>query len=450
MAHIGPLSVSLHNILLPNQFKSIMPRIVQPGGLSQTMRVRYTARRKLGLLASAKRIMEEEGVTLREAARRLDVSHSLFVRWQQQRAADVDPILAMLKSKRKAAHAGPLGQLKPLEQVLLRYIFERREQGVSVHTFDLVVKVLSLSPEFNAKHFVARCSAARQFLRAHLFVYQMGTHQLQRKPEEVAVEATDYMNLMRPLLVGPHRDRHFILNMDQTLVYFCMTRKRTLEVVGVKTVHIRTSTNDTKSATVAVTIAADGTVLPSVVVFKGKHDGRIANREFGIYPTTHHYHCQARAWMDERVMLAWVDEVLKPYVANAPEHIIPILILDSYRCHMMALVVTKIQELGIEVKHIPGGCTSLCQPVDVGFNKPFKDRVRRQWLSWMIAEGVIHGTTSTPTRRDVATWVDRAMAEMKSAVGIVRNAWLKTGYEWFPKEGSEQVGNIIGGEEGSA
>ena len=40
------------------------------------MHVRYTARRKLGLLASAKRIMEEEGVSLRQAAERLQVSHS--------------------------------------------------------------------------------------------------------------------------------------------------------------------------------------------------------------------------------------------------------------------------------------------------------------------------------------------------------------------------------------
>ncbi len=63
------------------------------------------------------------------------------------------------------------------------------------------------------------------------------------------------MNLMRPFLEGPHRGRRFILNMDQTPVFFSMTSKRTLEVIGVKTVHIRTSTNDTKRATVAVTIA---------------------------------------------------------------------------------------------------------------------------------------------------------------------------------------------------
>jgi hypothetical protein len=49
----------------------------------------------------------------------------------------------------------------------------------------------------------------------------------------------------------------------------------------------------------------------------------------------------------------------------------------------------------------------------------------------MIAEGVIHGTTSTPTRLDVATWVASAMAEMKGKGGIIQNAWRKTGYNWF-------------------
>ena len=86
------------------------------------------------------------------------------------------------------------------------------------------------------------------------------------------------------------------------------------------------------------------------------------------------------------------------------------------------------------MRHIPGGCTSLCQPVDVGFNKPFKDRMRKQWLSWMITEGIVHGTTQPPSRRDVAGWVDRAMEEMKREERIIKNAWRKTGYEWFPKE----------------
>jgi hypothetical protein len=132
------------------------------------------------------------------------------------------------------------------------------------------------------------------------------------------------------------------------------------------------STNDTRRATMAVTIAGEGTVLPSNFFLKGKHEGHITRSEFAIYLAGHHYRCQEAAWMDEQVMLAWVEEVLAPYVATAPEEIIPLLILDSYQCHMMASVVYKIQELGVEVKHIPGRCTSLCQPVDVGFNKPIQ------------------------------------------------------------------------------
>ena len=119
------------------------------------------------------------------------------------------------------------------------------------------------------------------------------------------------------------------------------------------------------------------------------------------------------------------------HVEQAPPDVVPILILDSYRCHMMASVVHRIQDLGIEVIHIPGGCTSLCQPVDVGFNKPFKDRIRRLWTEWMVAEGLVDGTTKSPTRLMVACWVDTVMMQMRMEATIIKNAWLKTGYEWF-------------------
>jgi hypothetical protein len=68
----------------------------------------------------------------------------------------------------------------------------------------------------------------------------MGMHESQRRPDEVAAEASDYMAVMRRLVDGPHRDRRFILNMDQTPVFFTMNAKRMLEVVGVRTVHVRT------------------------------------------------------------------------------------------------------------------------------------------------------------------------------------------------------------------
>ena len=88
---------------------------------------------------------------------------------------------------------------------------------------------------------------------------------------------------------------------------------------------------------------------------------------------------------------------------------------------MMASVVQEIQEFGVEVEHIPpGGCMGLCQPVDVGVNKPFKNRSRRKWESWMIEEGIQHGTTTPPTREDISKWSLAAMETLPKQ--IVKNA----------------------------
>jgi hypothetical protein len=73
----------------------------------------------------------------------------------------------------------------------------------------------------------------------------------------------------------------------------------------------------------------------------------------------------------------------------------------------------QIQEPGVEVKHIPGGCTSLCQSVDVGLNKPFMDHIWKMWIKWMINKGISQGRMSMPTRHDVSMWVDKAMGQMK-------------------------------------
>ena len=55
--------------------------------------------------------------------------------------------------------------------------------------------------------------------KAHSLVYRMGMHESQRAPDKVAEEATEYITAARKLVTGGHRDRRFIMNMDQTPVY---------------------------------------------------------------------------------------------------------------------------------------------------------------------------------------------------------------------------------------
>jgi hypothetical protein len=88
---------------------------------------------------------------------------------------------------------------------------------------------------------------------------------------------------MRVIVSGGNRDRCFIVNMDQTPVYFSMSSKQTSVVIGKKTIHICTSANDTKHVTVVVTITADSTLLPFTLVFKGKPKGKIATKGVPIW-----------------------------------------------------------------------------------------------------------------------------------------------------------------------
>ena len=149
-------------------------------------------------------------------------------------------------------------------------------------------------------------------------------------------------------------------------------------------------------------------VLPTMFVVPtsaAKRGGTIKRRKLETYPAGAVYKCQAKAWFSEDIMLEWVSDVLAPYVATAPPGVVPLLYLDSFRVHMMGSVVSAIQALGVEVElFIPSGCTGLVQPVDVGYNKSFKAKLKDQYMNWLMAQDPDAPITKT-TRRDVVGWI---------------------------------------------
>ena len=120
-------------------------------------------------------------------------------------------------------------------------------------------------------------------------------------------------------------------------------------------------------------------LLHSFLVFKGAPNGRIANGKFAMYLNHGHHVCQKKSWMDEDVMNKEIDMILILWKNAKAPGIIPILILDAYHVHMMGNIVNQIQSLGIEVIHIPAGCTYVCRPVDVRINTPIKTPMGEKW-----------------------------------------------------------------------
>ena len=245
-----------------------------------------------------------ENLSLWGAAASMSIPHTVLVRWTKVR-----PRLIASLGRMKAICEGPDGQLDCIREELLQWIFARREQGIAVTMPHVVYKASSILRQhqqedvFKDKGFEARLGTVTRFLVKYNFVYRKKTNEATRSPAEMYEEATPFMARSRPSLCGPHRDKRWIWNMDQTPVYFSYHHNKTLPKRGIKTVHVRKSTSDTRQATCALTCTAAGKFLSPMMIYKGKTKGHIAMREFQHHDPSSLYACQDAAWMDEVCML---------------------------------------------------------------------------------------------------------------------------------------------------
>ncbi len=136
-------------------------------------------------------------------------------------------------------------------------------------------------------------------------------------------------------------------NMDETPLYFDVVPGRVLDKKGKKSVVVRTTGNEKRLLTVVLTVLVHGEVLPALAIFKGKKQPEL--REVGVF-----VRAQAKAWMDEAMMLEWIDLVWEP----ATEGQRAMLILDSFSAHITPAVKQRLKEINTVPVVIPGGCTS--------------------------------------------------------------------------------------------
>lgn len=163
--------------------------------------------------------------------------------------------------------------------------------------------------------------------------------------------------------------------MDQTPVYYSYHSGRTLSMRGVRSVNVLSSMTSTLRATLNAAVSMSGHKFKPFTVFKGAPDGTIASRELPTFSQDGLWATQKNAWCDERIMHLWINGSLVPEIQNVQilfPGVTPLLLLDTYKVHLMGEIVETIQSHGVEVMHIPAGCTYLCQLVDVGINKPLK------------------------------------------------------------------------------
>lgn len=377
-------------------------------------------------------------MSIRMACKEKNITPKMFREWKKKYNA-----LTSHRRRARRMHPGRKSSIPDeAEDAMIEWLILKREAGNHVNYDMLERKLGELDATFRRKTPNAKKHIIRRISARNKFVYRASTHTAQRPPEEVRGEARQFVAETIPRLATSYygrRDKDFIINMDQTPVFFTMATKYTLELVGTRSVPSLGTPHlgSTSRATAFLSITANGKFLKSLVVFKGTEGGKVS-REFPDYNPGALYQAQTKAWCDKRVMLYWINNILGPYIRTAPPDVRPVLLLDRYSCHIMDEVVDLIFAMGVEIVYVPGGCTSLAQPLDVGINKPFKDRIRKKWEQWVTHEKAIYGEDHKPKvpRYLIARWIVKAARDINETIG--KNAWLHAPYNYFSVDNEDE------------
>ena len=367
---------------------------------------------------------------IKRTARVEGVSPTNIRRWISQR----QDLAAKVKAARSSKLVNQYRVTDPchslgddVEAELLAYYRDCRAAGLPVTVRLLVRKWALIDPEGTSTqpYNKARFRVYR-FMKRHNITSRAVTHQAQNKETSRSVieDFVGYINEKIDLL-GITYDA--VANFDETNVYFAPEFRRTLADKGSRTVTCK-KLKSSRRCTVMLGCTAVGKLLPPYVIWQGKPEGRIA-REIkdpaanGL-PDGLCYGVQHKAWMDEREMLRWVKQVWEPFTETIDGP--TLLIIDEARAHLTSSVRTAIALCQTELEIIPGGFTSKLQVMDVGLNKPFKDRMRDEVEGFMLNAGV----GQAPHRTDVARWIKSSWERMP--VITVLRTWRRIGFTLHP------------------
>ena len=226
----------------------------------------YTASEKMKIVLAVEAMMATENLPLNVAATRHGVSPASVVYWRKNAVALSNSSV----ENKLILHKGPTSIVSEVKEALIEFVEHWRLRGFPVTRMCLRRKLCKLKPEFLQKSCAACMMVISRFLMKYGLTHRVATHKAQRSPGEVRAEAISHLEVQVPQVNDPSRHQGYVLNMDQMPIYHAMDQDVTIDFVGARTVNMRSAANDGQRVTVAVTVAASGRRVPSMVVFKGE------------------------------------------------------------------------------------------------------------------------------------------------------------------------------------
>ena len=371
----------------------------------------YDAGFKLKVVAYA-----EERNNVR-AAEHFGVTEKMVRDWRKKKLQ----LESMPKTKR--ANRTGFSHYPDMEKDLKEYIEDKRQQGYAVSRLEirLLAEKLVKNGSYGAINFKASAGWCTRFLERHNMSLRQKTKIAQKLPEDLTEKVQRFQKFVIKSRKTVDYPLERIANMDETPMCFDMPQNTTIDTKGAKTILIKTTGHEKTHFTVVLACCADGSKLKPMVIFKRK---TMPKEKF---PKGVVVHVHQKGWMDERGVLIWLEKVWS-LRSGALTKKPALLVWDQFRAHLTELVKEALKrDHQTTPAVIPGGLTSMLQPLDVSLNKPFKVNMKKLWQEWMSggnAKLTPKGNFHRPDLALVVGWVKEAWESIPPE--MIKKSFLKT------------------------
>ncbi|XP_014138215.3 pogo transposable element with ZNF domain isoform X1 [Falco cherrug] len=253
------------------------------------------------------------------------------------------------------------------EEKLAEWVLTQREQQLPVNEETLFQKATKIGRSLEGGFKISYEWAVRFMLRHNLSMHtrRAVAHPL---PKDVEDNASCFIEFVQRQIHTQDLPLSMIAAIDEISLFLDMEvlssddrKENALQTVG----------TGEPWCDVVLTILADGSVLPTLVFYRG-HVQQPAN-----VPESIMLEAKENGYSDDEVMELWSSRVWQKHTECQNSK--GMLVLDCHRTHLSEEVLSLLSASSTLPAVVPAGCSSKIQPLDVCIKRTVKNFLHKKW-----------------------------------------------------------------------
>ncbi|XP_061461833.1 pogo transposable element with ZNF domain isoform X6 [Rhineura floridana] len=297
------------------------------------------------------------------------------------------------------------------EEKLAEWVLTQREQQLPVNEETLFQKATKIGRSLEGGFKISYEWAVRFMLRHNLSTHNRRAvaHPL---PKDVEENASCFIEFVQRQIHTQDLPLSMIAAIDEISLFLDMEvlcsddrKENALQTVG----------TGEPWCDVVLAILADGSVLPTLVFYRGRVE-QAAN-----VPETIVLEVKESGYSDDEIMEAWSSKVWHKHIDSQNSK--GMLVLDCHRTHLSEEVLSVLSSSNTLPAVVPAGCSSKIQPLDVCIKRTVKNFLHKKWKE-QAKEMADSTCDSDILLQLVLCWLAEALEVISDCPELVQQSFL--------------------------